>query len=110
MIASAHEDEYFRCIWVSINDRTLINVQKRLYQEWILQRRRHVPIILLQLKGGVAVQSSRIAVLSKSRKQRKKVTLPRYREILNCLLETYATHDVITEMDAEFYDLLRGET
>lgn len=52
-------------------------------------------------KPAAAALNSRISLPSKSHRRHKEGTLTTYCEVVNYLLETYATDDVIAETDAE---------
>lgn len=52
-------------------------------------------------KQTVATLNSRIALSSNLRRGQKEGALTTYCKLLNYLLETYATNDVIAESDAE---------
>lgn len=77
-----------------------INIQARLLHEWYPRRCRHVALTIVMKKPAAAALNTRIALYLKLKRARKEGKLASDCEVVNFLLETYATDDIIEEMDA----------
>lgn len=97
---TANEDEHFRKLPPNLNEKSSINIQTGMWQEWLSWRNRHDAVALAHEEPCSTHLDSRIVQFENSKKSVEKRPLTLFLELGSYLLPIYATQYLITKIDA----------